>query len=66
MLMIAHGTGDDNVHFANTSAVLNELIRHNRYPADVMVFPGRGHSIGDRLARIQLFERMTQFFMKYL
>lgn len=65
-LMIAHGTGDDNVHFANTSEVLNELILGGRYPADVMIFPGRGHSIGDRPARIQLFERMTEFFLNNL
>jgi dipeptidyl-peptidase-4 len=65
-LMIAHGTGDDNVHFANTSEVLNELILSGRYPADVMVFPGRGHSLGDRPARIQLFERMTEFFLNNL
>jgi dipeptidyl-peptidase-4 len=65
-LMIAHGTGDDNVHFANTSELLNELILGGRYPADVLIFPGRGHSIGDRPARIQLFERMTEFFLNNL
>ena len=24
--MIAHGTGDDNVHFANTTELINDLI----------------------------------------
>ena len=65
-LMLAHGTGDDNVHFANTSAVLNELIAHGSYPTDVMIFPGRGHSIGDSPARIELFQRITEFFLKNL
>jgi len=65
-LMLAHGTGDDNVHFANTSEVLNALILHQNYPADVMIFPGRGHPIGDRPARIQLFERITQFLLNNL
>jgi dipeptidyl-peptidase 4 len=65
-LMIAHGTGDDNVHFANTSEVLNELIDGNRYPATLMIFPGRGHPIGDRPARIQLFERIKQFILDNL
>ena len=65
-LMLAHGTGDDNVNFANTSEVLNELITHGSYPADVMIFPGRGHSIGDSPARIELFNRIAEFFLKNL
>jgi dipeptidyl-peptidase-4 len=65
-IMLAHGTGDDNVHFANTSEVLNELIAHGSYPSDVMIFPGRGHSIGDSPARIELFQRITEFFLKNL
>jgi dipeptidyl-peptidase-4 len=65
-LMLAHGTGDDNVHFANTAEVLNQMIENGRYPAALMIFPGRGHPIGDAAARIQLFERITEFFLKNL
>jgi dipeptidyl-peptidase-4 len=65
-LMLVHGTGDDNVHFANTSEMLNELIDADRYPAAVMVFPGRGHPIADRNARVELFERITQFLLANL
>jgi dipeptidyl-peptidase-4 len=65
-LMLAQGTGDDNVHFANTSAVLNALIAHGSYPDDVMIFPGRGHGISDSPARIELFHRITDFFLKNL
>jgi dipeptidyl-peptidase-4 len=65
-LMLAHGTGDDNVHFANTSEVLNELIQNGNYPADVMIFPGRGHSIGDAPARVDLFNRVAAFFLNNL
>jgi dipeptidyl-peptidase 4 len=60
-LMIVHATGDDNVHFANTSEVLNSLILAGKYPADLMIFPGRGHGIGDRPARIQLFQGIADF-----
>ena len=60
-LMIVHSTGDDNVHFANTSEVLNKLIDAGKYPADLMIFPGRGHGIGDLPARIQLFQRIADF-----
>jgi dipeptidyl-peptidase 4 len=65
-LMMAHGTGDDNVHFANTAEMINELIDDERYPAALMVFPGRGHPISDHNARVQLFERITQFFSDHL
>jgi dipeptidyl-peptidase-4 len=65
-LMLVHGTGDDNVHFENTSEVLNALIAHGNYPADLLIFPGRGHSIGDTPARIELFQRITEFFVKNL
>jgi dipeptidyl-peptidase-4 len=65
-LMLAHGTGDDNVHFANTSEVINELIQNGKYPADLAIFPGRGHSMSDRPARIQLFEQITRFFTNNL
>ena len=37
-LMLAHGTGDDNVHFANTSEMINALIVAGHYPDDVMIF----------------------------
>lgn len=65
-LMLAHGTGDDNVHFANSSEVINQLIENGRYPADLMIFPGRGHPIGDPPARIQLFDGIVEFLQKNL
>jgi dipeptidyl-peptidase 4 len=60
-LMMAQGTGDDNVHFSNTSEMINELIEAQSYPAKLMVFPGRGHPISDHSARVQLFEGITKF-----
>ena len=65
-LMLAHGTGDDNVHFANTAEVLNQMIDNGRYPTALMIFPGRGHPIGDAAARVQLFQGITEFFQKNL
>jgi len=60
-LMMAHGTGDDNVHFANTSEMLNQLIDSGRYATELMIFPGRGHPIGDHAATALLFQHITQF-----
>jgi dipeptidyl-peptidase-4 len=62
-LMIAHGTGDDNVHFANTTELINALIRADTYPDDLMILPGRGHGMTDWQARIQLYQRITDFLL---
>jgi len=64
-LLIAHGTGDDNVHFANTLALINELIENGKY-VEVMPFPGRGHGVSDGPARRLLMERVTHFFLDNL
>jgi dipeptidyl-peptidase 4 len=65
-LMIAHATGDDNVHFANTSLVINALVSAGKYPTTLMIFPGRGHGMSDAPARIQLFKGITDFFLNNL
>jgi dipeptidyl-peptidase-4 len=65
-LMLAHATGDDNVHFSNTSEVINELILAGKYPDRLMIFPGRGHGMGDLPARIQLFKGITDFLLNSL
>ncbi|HTC66369.1 MAG TPA: S9 family peptidase [Candidatus Acidoferrum sp.] len=64
-LLIAHGTGDDNVHFANTLELINELIENEKY-VEVLPFPGRGHGISDAPAQRLLMERVTRFFLDNL
>jgi dipeptidyl-peptidase-4 len=64
-LLIAHGTGDDNVHFANTLSLINKLIEVEKY-VEVMPFPGRGHGVSDSAGRKVLFNRVTQFFLDNL
>ena len=65
-LMLVHGTGDDNVHFANTTELLNALLDSSRYPDQLMIFPGRGHGISDPAAFIQLYKRLTDFILNNL
>jgi dipeptidyl-peptidase 4 len=60
-LLIAHGTGDDNVHYSNTLSLINDLIRGGKY-VEVMAFPGRGHGVSDPPAQRILWERVTKFF----
>jgi len=64
-LLIAHGTGDDNVHFANTLTLVNELIDAGKY-VEVLPFPGRGHGVSDPPARRVLMQRVTQFIIDNL
>ena len=64
-LLIAHGTGDDNVHYANTLSVINALIEAGKY-VEVLAFPGRGHGASDPPARRVLMQRVTQFFLDNL
>jgi dipeptidyl-peptidase-4 len=45
-LLIIHGSGDDNVHFASTEALVNRLIAQGK-TFDFMDYPGRTHSISE-------------------
>ena len=65
-LLLAHATGDDNVHFSNTSEIVNELILAGKYPDRLLIFPGRGHGMEDSPARIQLFKGITDFLLNNL
>jgi dipeptidyl-peptidase-4 len=64
-LLVAHGTGDDNVHFANTLALLDAAIAAGK-SIEVMPFPGLGHGINDPRARRLMMRRVTQFFLDNL
>jgi dipeptidyl-peptidase-4 len=64
-LLIAHGTGDDNVHYANTLRFVDDVIKSGQY-VEVMSFPGRGHGMSDPAARKVLMERVTKFFLDNL
>ena len=62
-LMLVHGTGDDNVHFANSVELLNAMIDAGHYPDELMVFPGRGHGLGDAAALVLEIQRTVEFIV---
>ncbi len=64
-VMIAQGTGDDNVHMANTIQYLQPLIEAG-IPYDLQLFPRLTHSIAGLPARNELFERIVYQFETYL
>jgi dipeptidyl-peptidase-4 len=64
-LLIAQGTGDDNVHMANTIQFLQPLIDAG-IPYDLQLFPRKTHSIAGEAARNQLFNRILFQFETYL
>jgi dipeptidyl-peptidase-4 len=59
-LLIVHGSGDDNVHYQNTEAMVNALVAANR-PFELMVYPNRTHSIAGGTTRQHLFTLLTKF-----
>ncbi len=45
-LLYIHGTGDDNVHYANAEMLINELVKYNKQ-FQLMAYPNRTHSISE-------------------
>lgn len=63
-LLLVHGTGDDNVHYQNTEALINELIKHNKQ-FQVMPYPNRSHGIyeGANTTR-HLYTLLTNYLLE--
>ena len=65
-LLVVHGSGDDNVHYQNTEALVNELVKNNRR-FDLMVYPNRSHGIREgQGTRRHLFELLTRYLNEHL
>ncbi len=45
-LLLIHGSGDDNVHYSNAEALVNELIKYNKQ-FQFMEYPNRTHGISE-------------------
>jgi dipeptidyl-peptidase-4 len=60
-LMIVHGTGDDNVHYQGTEALIDALIAANK-PFSAMPYPNRSHGIFEgRGTTRHLYSLFTRF-----
>ncbi len=64
-LLLAHGTGDDNVHFENTVQFVQKLIDAG-VPYDLQVFPRKTHSIAGPESQAELYNRILAQFEAWL
>ncbi len=65
-LLVVHGTGDDNVHYQGTEALINALVAAGK-PFTMMAYPNRSHGIyeGPGTTR-HLFGVLTRFLNENL
>ena len=61
-LLYIHGTGDDNVHYANAEMLINELIKYNKQ-FQLMSYPNRTHSISEGPGT---FQHLSTLYTSYL
>ena len=58
--LLVHGTGDDNVHFQNSIALVDALILANK-DYQTLYYPNRNHGISGGNTRLHLFRQLTEF-----
>jgi dipeptidyl-peptidase-4 len=64
-LLLAQGTGDDNVHMQNMVQFVQQLTVNN-LPYDLQIYPRKTHSIAGAEVRPHLFNRILAEFEMYL
>ena len=65
-LMVIHGTGDDNVHYQGTQALINALVAANKQ-FSTFAYPNRSHSISEGPGtQRHLYGLMTRYFNEKL
>jgi dipeptidyl-peptidase-4 len=62
-LLLIHGTTDDNVHWQNVIAFVDELIKHNKQ-VQTMFYPGKDHRIAN--VSVHLYTLMTNYLREKL
>ncbi|MFK7742692.1 MAG: S9 family peptidase [Planctomycetota bacterium] len=65
-LLLVYGTGDDNCHYQNCEALVNELILHDKQ-FDMQIYPNRTHSIyRGKNTRRHLYRTMTNYLTEHV
>jgi dipeptidyl-peptidase-4 len=64
-LLYIHGTGDDNVHYANAEMLVNELVKYGKQ-FQLMVYPNRTHSISEGAGTTAHLQKLySDYLRKY-
>jgi dipeptidyl-peptidase-4 len=64
--MLVHGTGDDNVHFQGSEALINALIAANKQ-FQMFAYPNRSHGIYEGPGtQLHLYNLFTKFINEKL
>ncbi len=65
-LLLVHGSGDDNVHYQNSEALINALVAADK-PFTMMAYPNRTHCIceGENTSR-HLYGLLTRYVRDHL
>ncbi|KAA9331688.1 S9 family peptidase [Hymenobacter busanensis] len=63
--LLVHGTGDDNVHFQNSTAFVDALVKANK-DFQTLYYPNRNHGISGGNTRLHLYRQMTNFIQQNL
>jgi dipeptidyl-peptidase-4 len=65
-LLLVHGTGDDNVHYQGTEALINKLIENGK-PFSMMAYPNRSHGIFEgRGTTRHVYGLLTRYLTEHL
>ena len=65
-LLLVYGTGDDNCHYQNCAALVDELVRHNKQ-FSMIAYPNRSHSLKEgENTRRHLYELLTRYLIENL
>lgn len=62
-LLFIHGTGDDNVHYQNAEALINELVKNGK-SFQMMSYPNRTHGISEGPGTFQHLGALYTKFLK--
>jgi dipeptidyl-peptidase-4 len=65
VLLLVHGTGDDNVHPQNTMQYANALEASGK-DFSMLLYPNRTHAIAGGTSQAHLFESLTRFLNEHL